>query len=398
MFEYFPDNYSWSLAAHMAIDMGGEISEVDELCRPLVCLAATGEAHAEAWFAAWAAMAERLERLAREDDVRGWTRAAGRKLLRAAAYLFIAERQVIVKSPATLAAYRHAVELFERGAARSPVSVERVEVPMDRATMPALFLPARGVDRPAPTLIHFSGLDVNKEMIFLLGVQELPGFGVSVLICDHPGVGESLRFRELYATGESERPASACVDYLEGRADVDDDRIGIMALSLGGYYAPRAAAFEPRLKCCVLWGAIWDLPELLDWVRTNDGAVSVPLDEQFRWVTGADSVETAREQLKGWRLEEIIERIHVPILTVHGANDRQAPVVYAHKTHEGAVNSPRRELKIFELEEGGAEHCQLDNVTIGTDFMFSWVAEVLGGDPSGLAHLRAAGSRSDAVG
>jgi dienelactone hydrolase len=328
-------------------------------------------------------MAARLERLAGADESAGRASAAGRKLLRAAGYVFIAERQIVDKSEATQAAYRHGVELFARGAACSGIHVERVEVPFGDQAMPALFVPAHGTDGPAPTLIHFSGLDVNKEMIFLLGARDLASYGVSVLICDHPGVGESLRLRGLHATHESELPASACVDYLERRADVDSDRIGIMALSLGGYYAPRAAAFEQRLKCCVLWGAIWDLPELLEWVRTQDGEVSVPLDEQFRWVIGANTLDETREQLQAWRLEEVIEQIRVPILTVHGANDRQAPVVYAHKTHEAAVNSPRRDLKIFELDDGGAEHCQLYNVRMGTDYMFSWVAEVLGGDPAG---------------
>jgi dienelactone hydrolase len=384
MFEYFPDNYSWSLSAHIAINMGGELSEVDELCRPLKRLAAQGEAHAQEWFDAWSAMAERLERLAGEDEAAGRSSAVGRKLLRASAYRLVGERQIVEKSDATQQCYRRGVELFMRGAACSGLEVERVEVPFGETAMPALFVRGHGVEGPAPTLVHFSGLDVNKEMIFLMGVRDLPNYGVSVLICDHPGVGEALRFRELYATHESELPASACVDYLETRADVDAERIGIMALSLGGYYAPRAAAMEPRFKCCVLWGAIWDLPELLEWVRTQDGEVSVPLDEQFRWVMGLDSIEQTRRDLEAWRLQDVIERIRVPLLTVHGANDRQAPVVYAHKTHDAAVNSPRRQLKIFELDEGGAEHCQIDNVRMGTDYMFSWVADVLGGDPAGL--------------
>jgi dienelactone hydrolase len=396
VFEYFPDNYSWSLSAHMAIDMGGQISEVDEVCRPLQALAADGELHAEAWFAAWAAMGDRLERLARADEAAGRSSAAGRKLLRAAAYLLLAERQIVDKSDRTQDAYRRGVELFARGAECSGLGVERVEVPFGDTSMPALFIGATAADGPAPAVIHFSGLDVNKEIIFMMGARDLPRHGVSVLICDHPGVGESLRFRGLHATHASEIPASACVDFLEGRADVDAQRIGIMALSLGGYYAPRAAAFEPRLKCCVLWGAIWSVPELLEWVRTQDESeVSVPLDEQFRWVMGAASVDAAREQLADWELADVMHRIRVPVLTVHGANDRQAPLFVAERTHAAAVNSPRRELRAFALDEGGAEHCQIDNPTMGTDYMCAWIADVLGGDPSGLGQSRALRARAD---
>ena len=53
-------------------------------------------------------------------------------------------------------------------------------------------------------------------------------------------------------------------------------------------------------------------------------------------------------------------------------------LVYAEKTHRLAVNSPRRDLKIFTLAEGGAEHCQIDNVANYRDVMVNWTAEVLG--------------------
>lgn len=389
MFEYFPDNYSWSLSTHMAIDASGEISEIDDICEPLKPLAARGEEHAQDWFDAWSGAAERLVRLASADEELGHSSAAGRKLLRAGAYSMFAERQILDKSDRTQATYQRAVELFANGVGALGEPVERVEVPFGEKSLPALFVPAIGADEQAPTMIHFSGLDVNKELIYLLGASELPRYGVSVLICDHPGVGEALRFRDLHATHESEEPAAACVDYLEGRADVDRERIGIMALSLGGYYAPRAAAFEQRLRCCVLWGAIWSMPEIMEYVDTQPGSeVSVPLDEQFRWVMGLDSVEQVREDLERWQLTDVMDRIRVPILTVHGANDRQAPVLLAEKTQAAAINSPRSDLKVLTIEDGGAEHCQIDNVTMGTDYMFSWIAEVLGGDPAGRRGAR----------
>jgi pimeloyl-ACP methyl ester carboxylesterase len=383
MFEYFPDNYSWSLSAHMAANMGGEISEIDETCRPLKALAAEGESHAQEWFEGWKAMADRLERLAADDEAAGHLASASRKRMRAATYLLIGERQILDKSEETMGAYKRGVELFQQAADGFGLGVERVEVPFGDSSMPALFRPAAG-DQPAPTLIHFSGLDVNKEIIFLQGAKDLADYGISVLVCDHPGVGESLRFRDLHATYQSEIPASACVDYLEGRDDVDSQRIGLMALSLGGYYAPRAAAFEERLRCCILWGAIWSMPELMDFVRNQPGSEeSVPLEEQFRWVMGLDSIEETVEELQKWELAEVMDRIRVPILTLHGANDRQSPLTFAERTHEAAVNSPRRELKVLQLDEGGAEHCQADNTTMGTDYMFAWAAEVLGADPSG---------------
>ena len=63
---------------------------------------------------------------------------------------------------------------------------------------------------------------------------------------------------------------------------------------------------------------------------------------------------------------------------VHGEGDRQIPLADAVRTYEGAVNSRRRELKVFNADEGGVEHCQADNVGVGMDFMADWVADVLG--------------------
>jgi len=62
-----------------------------------------------------------------------------------------------------------------------------------------------------------------------------------------------LRLREMYGGPDTEKAAAASVDYLETRSDVDSKRIGMMAVSLGGYYAPRAAAFEKRFKCAIAW-------------------------------------------------------------------------------------------------------------------------------------------------
>ena len=72
---------------------------------------------------------------------------------------------------------------------------------------------------------------------------------------DNPGSGEALRFQDLKSRIESEGWAKAQVDYLEGRSDVDSDKVGLVGWSLGGYYVPRAAAFEKRIKFIAVWGA-----------------------------------------------------------------------------------------------------------------------------------------------
>lgn len=378
MFTYFPDNYGWSLSVLIAIACGGEISEIAEICRPLTSVAGTKERDADRqWLRAWTEFAARVEDAAHVDCSAGHSLTASRKYLRAGLYHLIGERQCLPKDEETESVYLRGIDAFRRGAELSDVAIEFLDVPFGRHSLPSLFVAAQGTESPAPCVIHFDGLDVMKEIIYLLQTDGLARRGVSLLICDHPGVGAALRLNGLRATHQVELPAAACVDYLSARDDVDSDSIGIMALSLGGYYAPRAAAFDPRLKCCVAWGAIWDLDACWENCEAN-GTGSVRLEDQLKWVTGLHDLEALRRETARFNLEHVANRIQCPLLVVHGANDRQAPLWTAERTVSSAVNSRRAQLRVFTLEEGGAEHCQLDNVPLGVDFMHDWIAEVLG--------------------
>jgi fermentation-respiration switch protein FrsA (DUF1100 family) len=70
------------------------------------------------------------------------------------------------------------------------------------------------------------------------------------------------------------------------------------------------------------------------------------------------------------------------LLIVHGENDRQVPLADAQAVYDAAINSSRRELRVFTIDEGGAEHCQADNGSLAADHMADWFAQVLGGQLS----------------
>ncbi len=380
MFEYFPTNYPWNLAVMAACNGGGIISEIDDACRPLIEDGRRNDAAAqENWMQSWMKLAERVAAMAAADEERGFRRSAGRKYWRAAAYAFVAERLMSPSAPRRDHIYGKALSYFRKAVENRRDPVEFVEVPYKDTSLPALFV---GAEAPAggraPCMLHFDGLDLLKELLYLRGsAEELRVRGISVLIVDHPGVGEALRRRGLKAFPETEVPAAACVDYLETRPDVDASRIGIVANSLGGYYASRAAAFEKRLKCCVLWGALFDFGARLR--QRTELSVS-HFDEHVNWVFGGKDKAETLEICKRMTLDGVVDKITCPLLVIHGENDRQVPVADAARTYNGAVNSPRRELKIFTLAEGGAEHCQIDNVANYLDTMANWTAEVLGAE------------------
>lgn len=386
MFEYFPNNYPWSLAVMGAISRGGMIGEIDEACRPLKEFAArkNDPAAQMAWFESWMKVAERVERLGDADAQKGHPLSAGRKFMRAGLYYLMAERMPSHKDPRRMIAYRRGIDVYARGLKLRKEPVERVEIPYGEHTLPAFFAKAPVPGR-APCMVHFDGFDVTKEIIYSGAADEYRRRGISLLIVDHPGVGEALRLKGMPSIPETEKPAKAAVDYLETRADVDKNRIGMVALSLGGYYAPRAAAYEKRFKCCVAWGAIFDFGVAFEARISGTNEPSVPgFADHAQWVFGKHTLEEAKAVTRQMTLKEAAKEITCPLLIVHGENDRQIPLWHAEKTYEAAVNSPGRELKVFSLADGSAEHCGADNGSLTIDYITDWVAEKLGAAVEGL--------------
>jgi dienelactone hydrolase len=382
MFEYFSENsYGWNQSIMIAMDGGGNINEIDSVCRDLKEKASLpGEEASGAWHDAWAELAGRVEALAARDEEAGNWLTAGRKYLRAGIYFFVAERHVANHDSRKLSTYTRALAAFNKGIRLQRDPVEFVEVPFRDTSLPALFVPAADGGR-APCMIHFDGFDITKEILYLNHVgQEYRRRGVALLIVDHPGVGEALRLRNLYLDPHTEASASACMDYLEKRSDVDPNRVGVIGASLGGYYAPRAAAFEKRLKCCIAWGAAWEFD--VDRLAGKGEAEPVP-SFQLRFVTGKNNIEEAVDIARKITLEGVADKITCPLLVLHGENDQIVPLWQAERTVEAAVNSPTRKLKVFRRSEGGAEHCQVDCITMGVDYAADWAAAVLGGNPRG---------------
>jgi dienelactone hydrolase len=381
-FIYFPNHYRWSMGLLLCLSAapsgGAEIDEVNRIGRALRDRVGDDAA----WFEEWSRMGDIVEARGRDAASKGHKFTAAACLMRAAHYTQIGER-FYQHGPRSPAAYRKAVKAFADGAALlARPRIESVEVPYAGKSMPALFVhPAtEASNKPAPAVVFFDGFDITKEIQYFKGVPDLAARGIACLIVDGPGNGESVRFRDLPLIAETEKYASAAYEYLAARGEVDPKRIGVMAISLGGYYAPRAASLEPRFAACVAWGAQWDYYDT--WKRRFDlldsGAVpslSVA-PEHLMWVFGVKTREAAMNKLEGFRLDGIVQKMRCPFLLTHGAGDEQIPLAIAEKCF-AAVGSKDKTLKVFHREEGGFHHCQVDNITLGTNFMWDWLADKL---------------------
>ncbi len=392
MFEYFPGNYVWNLGVVATLNSGGLIDEVDRACRPIKDAAQQGEDAGTADFLrAWTALTDQLVGQAEDAEEAGHTRTAGQLYFRATNYLCQAERMLAHTNPDRVPTYRRVLELAQRSFALHSPRVSRVEIPYEGTTLPAYFSAAPATEQgPAPVVVLVNGLDSTKEHMYSSNHwHELAERGISCLMLDQPGTGESLRLQGITARIDAEVWAGAAVDWLETRADVDAARIGVVGWSLGGYYSPRAAAFEERFALCVAWGANHDWGAVQRRRAEREGERPVPhYWSHVLWVWGIEGDEHHLDAFLDFaddvHLDGVVENITVPFLIVHGERDRQIPLAYAHRSYDQAVNSPKRELRVFTPEEGATEHIGLDHLPHVSVFVADWVADT-------FAELAAAG-------
>ncbi len=381
-FMYFPGNYRWSAAF---INMMGSAayggSDIGELHKIGTLLKGAAPEDDDAWFDACAKVADGVRAHAEKFEAGGHRVSAAAAYLRACNYYQMAERFRTPKDAKALAAFKTGVDCFHKHAKLTSVKIEVVEVPMGNESLPGYFVhaenPKGNGTKGAPCVVFFDGLDVTKEIQFVRGVTDLIKRGISCLVMDGPGTGEAIRFRGNVLRHDYEVAGSACMDWLEKRDDVDAKKVGVVAISLGGYYAPRIASMEPRFAACIAWGAIWDYYGT--WKKRIDAkfktSLSVP-GHHITWILGVNTLDEALKKLEPYQLDGVVQKMRCPFLIVHGAEDEQISLADAQALYN-ASGSTDKTLRVFTAEEGGSQHCQRDYLTLGVATMWNWFDEKL---------------------
>jgi dipeptidyl aminopeptidase/acylaminoacyl peptidase len=375
VFYYFPNNYTWSSAVMLCLMAGGQLGQIDRWLAPL----RNGDPDIHTWTTAWDNAAADQEAHAKEDLRQGFRRRASVRYFRASTYYLTGERQT-PPGPAKTRSYAAALRTFATATQYSPHSIERVEINSPDGTLPGHLIPAH-TDEPAPVVVFYNGFDVTKEILYGIIGEEFADRGIACMVVDTPGTGEPLRLRDVASRPDYEVPTSAIVDYLETRDDLDPTRIGLLGISLGGYYAPRGAAYEHRIKACAAWGGVYDYGAVWQhrWETTSQ-TISVPF-WQLPWVMGTDTMEQAVNRVKHWTLADTLPHLTQPLLIVHGDHDQAIPVQDARRAH-AAAGSIDKQLRIFTEAEGGSEHVNADDPDPARQLIADWFANRLGAIPA----------------
>ncbi len=266
------------------------------------------------WLDGWRALGDRHAELAREAETASRRITAGDAWLRAAVAYHFGKFVWVVDAGRAREVSDLAIEALYAAHRSLDPTAERIEAPLDDGKVVGNLRRPALAERP-PLVLIIPGLDSTKEEFFTLEEVFLRR-GMATLSMDGPGQGES--GFELNIRPDYEVAVGAVLDALAGREDVDLGRVGAVGVSMGGYYAPRAAAFEPRLRAVVGISGPYDMSS--NW----DNLPSLTR-ETLRHHTGASSDDEARSRAAQLNLSGVAEKISVPALMMTGKLDRLIP-------------------------------------------------------------------------
>jgi dienelactone hydrolase len=371
---------------------GADIAEVLETVTQI----RSGDA--QGWFSAWSETGDRAARLANAttDPL-----AKGRALLRAHNYYRTAEFFLPPDDPKRPVSAAKNVRSFYTGLDTMGVAYQRMKVPYGEGHhLEAVYYPAAASDLKRPLIVLGGGFDSTVEELYFLLVKDAHEHGYDVLTYDGPGQGSVLRDQGLTFTPEWEKPTRAAIDaFLASHA-----RPGTMVLvgtSLGGYLAPRAAAFDDRVDGVVAWDVLFDMgavatryaPPQVFWLHDHGFAVVVDamiwakarLSPGFAWAMrngmwtlGTKHPFDTAAALQKYTLGGVAQRIKGDVLISAGTEDHFVPVAQVAQFEQALTAARSVTTKIYDRTTGGAEHCQMGAQAPWHADFFDWLAAKFG--------------------
>jgi 2,6-dihydroxypseudooxynicotine hydrolase len=277
------------------------------------------------WLPAWVENGDMHAGLAREAEERGRALTAGEASVRAALSYHFAKFVWMVDMARYEDAQDRAIAALREAHRLLDPTAERIEIPLDGFTMAGNLRRPRGVEKP-PLVLLLAGLDSTKEEFFNWE-QVFLDRGLATFSFDGPGQGETGLRSSIYP--DYERSVSAVLDALDG---FGFDRIGAAGVSLGGYYAPRAAAYEKRIRAAAAISGPFNFGDCWD-------SMPRPTRETVAHHTGASSLDEAREKAAELDLADAAPRIDQPLLVATGKLDRLIPWQQSARIAKAAPNA-----------------------------------------------------------
>jgi pimeloyl-ACP methyl ester carboxylesterase len=375
-----------------AVSGGADVGEVLKTAQAIT------EGDDESWYREWMKTAGQREKAGDDFLDRGRKISARQEYFKASNYYRTAEffLHTHPEDPRIVSTWKKSRECFLKGARLADHPIIPIEIPFEGTTLPGYFCRVDNSGAKRPLLIVHSGFDGTAEELYFETACFAVRRGYNVLIFEGPGQGGVIRVQGIPFRPDWETVASPVIDYAVRREEVDAEKIALMGISFGGYLAPRAAAFEKRIKACIANGGAYDFhmaaglksrdEKALD---TRKGAEEIDQaiydrmksDPSFRWSI-ANGMFTFRARTpsdwlritRAYTLKNVVDKISCPTLVVDSEGDRempgQAPRLYS------ALTCPK-DFMLFKNEEGAGEHCQMGAILISNARILDWLDHIM---------------------
>ncbi|MBN1376320.1 MAG: alpha/beta fold hydrolase [Dehalococcoidia bacterium] len=362
----------------------------------------------ESWYSEWYATAEHFRKMGDESLSRGFNVSTFEAYYRAATYYRTAEF-FLHGNPSDariLETWGKSRDYFVKAVHLDTIMFEEVTIPYAGTTLPAYFYSVDRSGKQRPLLIVQTGFDGCQEELRPYAMEGIKR-GYNVLTFEGPGQGAVIRLQHIPFQPDWERVVSPVIDYVVQRTDVDRNRIALWGISLGGYLAPRAAAYEHRIAAVIADGAVYDVglnilrsmrkaggpmadatsEELKDYLLTdpagfNDSIkAAMKMETQTRWLYehgmfafGVSSPALFMAEYIDFTIKGVAENISCPVLVSYSRTDsfdpggEQAKMLYDHLISE-------KTLMEFNEEYEADYHCQMGAWAQSFARKFDWLDE-----------------------
>jgi alpha-beta hydrolase superfamily lysophospholipase len=364
---------------------GGDTNEASQAINKI----AAGDA--QSWYAAWSEEGDRVSALAAKTQDRI---SKGDALLRAHTYYRAAEFFLDPHDPKRPAVWKKNIDAFYSGLDALGVRHERITVPYGTHHLNAIYYPGPDGADAKPLIVLVGGFDSTMEELYLHFVAAAYRHGYSVLTYEGPGQGSIIREQNLPFTPEWEKPNGTVLDtFLANHAK--PRKIVLIGESMGGYLAPRAAAFDNRIDGVVAYDVFFDggkiasrtVPDFVFWLRRNHydrtlnflsglnkNPGSVWATQNGMWTLGVNNPFAVLDAFKAYTLAPAASHIHADVLALAGADDHFVPGDQIDAFRKSLTNAHSVTTVMYDRASGGSEHCQLGAPSLWQATVFDRIA------------------------
>jgi dienelactone hydrolase len=271
--------------------------------------------------------ARRLERLAQTESEAGHRETALELYYQASLQYHDAQHVVFETNDEKRFLHSSLIRCYDKVREYAPYRIEHVDIPWNGTVVSGNLHLAPGAD-PKPLVFYVPGCDQTKEAWPHPYYNQALLRGMHAFSFDGPGQGESNLRGIRLTSGNYEDAASAAIDYLVKRPEVDPKKIGVHALSFGSYWGLRMAAHDHRLCACAApWASHVDKYYLMQ-------EESPRYKQLFAYLTQSSSEEELDKVVAEMTMEGRMEKIACPTLLVSGEYDPRAPIEEVYRTFD----------------------------------------------------------------